>query len=299
MRVTQSMIDRNMVFAIGESYGRLSKLSDQLSTGLRLHTMSDDLPPAQQVPRLQPQNDLFGVYAHNLDAADAALSVATTSLMMASETVSRVKELAVQASTGTYTDANRAVMAEGVDSLLSNLLAVANVEHNGGYVFSGEATQTPPYEATIGPDGKIEAVTYRGEMISTEVAVGPRTRSNINFVGKEAFQDSTDLFGTVIALRDAMRNNDLDEVNRLIGELDACHTDVRRSLGMLGERQAQLQVLRNANESFRHLNEQLISDKQDADIAEAAVYFNTQMALLQMVLKVTAESVRPTLANFL
>jgi len=299
MRVTQSMIDRNLVFAMGESYGRLSKLNDQLSTGLRVSTMSDDVPAAQQVLQLQRQNDLLDVYTGNLNAADAALGAATTSLMKVSETVARVKELAVQAATGTYTDANRDAMAEGVDSLLTNLLAMANVEHNGGYVFSGESTQTAPYEATRGPDGEIQAVTYRGEMIATEVAVGPTTRSNLNFVGKEVFQDNTDVFATVIALRDAIRADDLDEVNRLIGELDECHVEVRRSLGMLGERQAQLQVLRNANESFHQLNEQLISQNQDADIAEVAVRYNSQLALLQMVLKVTAESIRPTLADFL
>ena len=299
MRVTQNMIDRNLMYSINDTYERLSKLDGQLSTGQRVSTMSDDVPAAQQILQLKRENGLLDVYSQNLDTVDTVMSMATSSLMTVSDDMSRVKELAVQAATGTYSDTDRQAMAEGVDSVLNSLVEQANADYNGAYIFGGEATRTSPFAMAVGLNGEIQSVAYQGAATSTEVAVGPRTLATTNYVGTDVFQGKSDLFATVIALRDAIRNNDLGQVNTLLGQLSTCHTDVLSSLGRLGERQSQLQVLRNATDSFRQLNDQTISDKQDADLAQVAVQYNSQMALFQMVLKTTAEAIQPTLADFL
>ncbi len=57
--------------------------------------------------------------------------------------------------------------------------------------------------------------------------------------------------------------------------------------------------MRTAAESIQQINKQVISDKQDADVTQVAVQYNSQMALLQMVLQVTAQAITPSLANFL
>jgi flagellar hook-associated protein 3 FlgL len=299
MRVTQNMINRNLTYALDGGYEQLSKLNTQLSTGQRVNTISDDVPAAEQILQLQRENSRLGVYENNLDAVNTSLSMATSSLTSVSENISRLKELAVQAATGTYTAADRQSMAEGVDSLLNSLVAQANVDNNGAYLFAGEAIRTVPYQTTCGPDGEIQAVTYQGAMTNTEVAVGPRTMADTNYVGTDVFQNGTSLFDTVIALRDAMRSNNVDEVNNLIGQLDDCAAGVRSSLGKLGERQSQLQTLRTATENYRQLNNQTISGKRDADVTALSVQYNSQMALLQMVMQVTAQAIQPTLASFL
>ncbi|MHC4787908.1 MAG: hypothetical protein ACYS8K_01710, partial [Planctomycetota bacterium] len=145
----------------------------------------------------------------------------------------------------------------------------------------------------------VQSVTYQGEAITTEVSIGPGTMSEMNFVGSAIFQGDGELFETVIALREAMRAGDTDEINRLIGELDVSHADIRLSLGRLGERQAQLQVTGVSLEAIKGLNEQVISDKQDADIAEVSVQYNSTLVLLQMVMKIAAEGVKPSIVNFL
>ncbi len=299
MRVTQNMIDRNLIYSINDSYDRLSTLNQQISSGQRISTISDDVPGTTQVLRLQRQNDQIGVYMNNLSTADSVLSIATNSLANVSDDISRIKELAVQASTGTYTATDRQVMADGVNSLLNSILAAGEHEYNGAYVFSGESTHTTPFVATYGDDGQVQSVAYQGQAVNSEVAVGPHASSYTNYVGQDVFQHSTDLFGTVVALRDAIDNNDVDQINNLLGDLDDCHTDILRSQGILGERQSQLQVVRSAAGSIQQINSQVISDTKDADVTQVAVQYNSQMALLQMVLQVTAQAITPSLANFL
>ncbi len=293
------MLNRNVVYSINENFERLKKLNEQLSTGRRVNTVSDDAIAAMQILRLRRENEQSETNLRNIESVDTMLSFAAGSLQRASEAIARIKELAVQAATGTYTDANRLSMAEGVDYLLSELVTLANVQTKGAHIFSGEATDTPPFLVTTDASGEIQAVTYQGEMISTELYVGPDMTSEINLVGKKIFQDSGDLFETVIRLRDAIRTGDHDEINGLIGDLDVSHVDVTRSLGGIGEKQSQLQAFRTMVERFAGLNAQIMSELEDADIAELSVQYNSQMVLLQMVMKVAAQVVSPSLIAFL
>jgi flagellar hook-associated protein 3 FlgL len=299
MRVTQNILDRNVLYSLQENLERLGKLNEQLSTGQRINTMSDDVPGANQVLRLQRENQRMSVYLKNVDTVDRMLSFATSTLQTVSETVTQIKQLAVQAATETYTSEQRSVMAESVDAMLSTLVSMANVSNQGTYVFGGEGMDAAPYAVTTDASGSITAVTYRGQALNTQVVIGPDVHVDVNLVGADVFQRTGDLFETVIGLRDAMRADDRDEINRQIGELDTSHTDVSQALGRLGARQSQLQVSRNSLERLSALNLQTISDRQDADISEVAVRYNSLMALLEMVMKVAAESVQPSIVSFL
>lgn len=299
MRVTQSMIDRNLMFAMARNLERLSKLNEQLSTGQRVSTVSDDVPAAGQIMFLQRKNEQIEAYLRNLSSAVTMHTIATSTLQAASETIIRIKELAIQAATETYTDVERQIMAQGVANLLDTLVSLANVESNSAYIFSGEATETVPYLATTDLAGDVVSVLYQGEMIGTEAAVGPRTMARMNLVGQEVFQGAGDLFQTVISLREAMHASDRDAITQCIGELEIGHTDIRRALGRLGERQAQLEVARTSLERLKGLNEQVLTDKQDTDIAQVAVQYNSMMALMQMVMKVAAGAVSPSIIDFL
>jgi flagellin-like hook-associated protein FlgL len=70
-------------------------------------------------------------------------------------------------------------------------------------------------------------------------------------------------------------------------------------LGRLGERQTQLQATRTSLEMIKGLNTQAATDKQGADVAQVAVEYNSMMALLQMVMKVAAEAVTPSLIDYI
>lgn len=298
MRVTQNMLDRCVIFSMEQNLERLAKLTEQLSTGRKVNTASDDVAATGRILQLQGENGRLSTYLDNITSAENTLNTATDALQQASEIITSIKELGIQAATGTYSDADRAAMAEGVDGLLRSLITLVNTKANGAYLFSGEATDTSSYALTTDASGNVLAVTYQGAVVSTEVSLGASTNLEVNLVGKTMFEGEGDLFETVIRLRDAIRDNDLDEINSVRGDLDTCHDDVRLSLGRLGERLDQMDALRTVFERFKERNDQLISDNQDADIGEVTVEYNSQMALLLMTMKVAAQLVKPSLLNF-
>lgn len=297
MRVTQSMVDRSVIFGIARNHGQLNRLHQQLSTGQKVNVVSDDVSAARQIMNLNRENDEISALLRNLGRAGDMLSVGSASMMQVSDSLSRVKELSVQAATGTYTDTDRAAMAAEVDSLLESIVGGVNVQHQGEYVFAGRATDTKPFQADRDPSGEITSVEYQGGATATEVRIGPRQSADTNLVGRRIVTE--DMFQTVVSLRDAIRAGDESAIRQLMDGLEVAHTKVRKGLGRLGARQQRLEMVRNTAESYRDLNEDIISEHQDADIAEVSVKYNSQMVLLQTLLKTASQALRPSMGNFL
>jgi flagellar hook-associated protein 3 FlgL len=293
------MLDRNLVYGMNRDLERLSKLNEQLSTGQRINTFSDDVPGADAVLRLQRANGRIGTYLENIDSAGSMLSSATSTLQSVSEVMTQIRQLAVQAATETYSDTDRQIMAQGVDNMLNTLVSLANVDLKGNYVFAGEATHTSPYAVTKDAAGQVQSVTYQGEMVSTEAGVGPRSTTEMNLVGEGIFRRTGDIFRSVMQLRDAMKAGDTQAINQLLGALDTSHTDITVSLGRLGERQNQLQVMKASLQTLKGLNDQGIADKQGADMAQVTVEYNSMQALLQMVMKIAAQGAMPSIMDYM
>jgi len=299
MRVTQGMINRNLLQYLAGNFEQLAEIQEKLSTGQRVNTVSDDPVAATQILYLQRENERLTAYSNNIQDAKTMLRTATDSLQSTSETLVSVKELAVQAATGTYTDRERQSMAEGVDHLLQSLVNLANVQSRGLYVFSGEATDTSPYQTVTDASGTILAVEYQGAPLSTEVRVGPSSYAEANLVGTEAFEGRGDIFATLVTLRDAIRSGDEEQIRAAMGDLEAGHADVTQSVGRLGERLNQTEILETTYERFRGINEETLSATRDADIAELTVEYSSQTVLLEMVVQLAAQAAQPSLMDYI
>ncbi len=298
MRVTQAMLNRNAVHRLNQTMAELSRLNEQLSTGKRVNTVSDDVFAAGRVMQLERDAQQTSAYVRNLETADTMLSCATSSLESATELIANIRTLAVQASTDTYTDADRRVMAEDVNGYLDGLVTLANVKFSGSYVFSGEATGTAAFAHTVDENGHIQSVHYDGAPISTRVETSPGALTEINLVGSTVFQRNGDVFDVVLRLRDAMEAGDREEISALLEDLETSHTELREILGRLGGRQDQLRTVAGTFDTQLYQNEEYVSELRDADVADLAVEFNTAMSRLQTIMKIAVESSLPSIVDF-
>ena len=299
MRVTQQMLDRSLLQAIKERMTGLEDLNRQLSSGQRIGTVSDDPTASAQILRAQRTEQRVGAYLRNLDTVDAALSIATSSLQTASETLRRVRELATQAATGTYTDVDRGNMAREIGALLESLVSSANSRANGQYLFSGATAEVQPFEVNRDTQGNIKSVDYCGASTSTEATVGPGRTAQVNMVGQKVFMREGDIFRTLVKLRDAVKTGDRENIQKSIGQVKVREKGLRASLGIAGARQSQLELLRNSLERFSNTNREILSDIGDANLADVAVDYQRDIISLQWALKVSAQAARPSLINYL
>lgn len=179
----------NTVSAMRNQSTTLAGLQEQISTGMRVGRASDDPASALKIMSLRYKSASLDTYLNNLDQTSQTLSTSMNALQQVSTSLIRVRELYTQASSGIYSDANRASMAAEVDTLLEQAISLANTSNLGQYSFSGQATTTPPYVAQR-VDGEITAVQYAGSPEQMNVPVAPGTNIASQMVGDEIFRVS-------------------------------------------------------------------------------------------------------------
>jgi flagellar hook-associated protein 3 FlgL len=168
----------------------LARLQEMTASGSRVNRPSDAPVDAFKILQLQARTQSVDTYTRNLDSITESLQMASTFLQSMSTSLARVRTLATQAASGTYSQQDRVPIAGEVDAILEMVLSLANSESSGQYVFGGGSPNMSPYVATR-ENGKIVRVEYRGggDHISTPVAGG--IAYDTVMVGDEVFRSDS------------------------------------------------------------------------------------------------------------
>src|SRR5690606_18575985 len=161
-RTTPLALYTRTLHDLQQGYGRLARAQIDVASGKRLHTVSDD--PADAARVLNSRNTL----KKTLQARDSLTSAAFATQKQAEAleslssvlTTARVK--AEGAANGINSKAELKTFAAELDGLLEELVAKANTELEGRYLFSGSKVGTPPI-LTSGPGGSIQSIRYGGD----------------------------------------------------------------------------------------------------------------------------------------
>ena len=118
-----SLIARN---AMRENNADYAKAMERLSSGLRINGASDDAAGLAISERLQTQiRGMEQAYANTQDGI-SLIQTAEGSLGVIADILQRMRELAIQADNGTYSDADRASLQHEVALLLEEVNHIAN-----------------------------------------------------------------------------------------------------------------------------------------------------------------------------
>ncbi|MDP3439640.1 MAG: flagellar hook-associated protein FlgL, partial [Azonexus sp.] len=168
----------------------LFKLQNQMSTGRRMLTPSDDPIAASQALVLTQSKEVSAQYLRNQDGAKGRLSLLEGQISAVGDLMQYVREKVVQAGNATLSDADRGFIAKDLEGRFSELLGIANSEDGtGSYLFSGYQGAVRPFDATTtganyaGDDGQrlvqVEASRQMATSVSGEALFG---RGNGAFV---------------------------------------------------------------------------------------------------------------------
>jgi len=117
---------------LGKSYNALSTSVERLSSGLRINSAKDDA--AGMAVRELIRADIASLRQGSRNAADAVsmLQSAEGGLGVMDDVLIRMRELAEQASTGSYSSDQRAIMQQEFDELADEVTRIANsTDFNG------------------------------------------------------------------------------------------------------------------------------------------------------------------------
>lgn len=288
MRVTEGHRQQSALRDVQGSASRMARIEEVVSTGKKINRPSDDPSGAARLVRLS--SELRGVDAAERSAtlARGELDLADDSLQSLSSTLARVRELGVQASTGTLNDTDRQAVAAELDGLLRTALELGNRELDGRRIFGGTATDRPPYE--LQTVAGVTTVAYRGDAQARSQPVGDATIVTGN-PGPGPFAGPGGALDAIVALRDAVAQGGADPAGAARGALTGIDTAMGKAavaLGDVGARSEELSTIEEGLVARRTLVESLRSNVEDADLASAIAELSSRQAAYDRGMKLMA-----------
>jgi len=120
------------------TYSRLSKSTQRLSSGLRINSAADDAAGLAVRELMRADIAVLNQGVRNAGDATSMIQTADGALSVVDEKLTRMKELAEQAATGTYTDAQRLIMDSEYQAMASEITRIAMAtDFNGQKLIDG------------------------------------------------------------------------------------------------------------------------------------------------------------------
>lgn len=184
MRISTIQIFNIANNSIRDSSNAIAKTQEQLSTGQRILTASDDPVGAAKVLELEHNLSRIEQYGKNIDLAENSLSLEETTLDSVSNLIQRVRELAVKAgNTATHTPQDYQNIASEINARIDELKELMNAQNAAGdYIFAGYKGGEAPFT------GNAQAgFEFLGSEGGLNIKVSESTSVQVSDSGKNIF----------------------------------------------------------------------------------------------------------------
>lgn len=194
MRISTNTIYDMGVSSIQQTTSDMLRSSQQVSSGRRILTPSDDPVAAARVLEVTQSQNLNLQYDTNTNSATSALGMEDSILGGVSNLILSMRTTAVYGGNGSLNNTDRLSLATELRSNYQELLGLANsTDGNGQYLFSGYQGTTPPFaEASPGNVG------YYGDDGQRLIQISPSRQIAVSDSGSDIFQRIKNGNGTFV-----------------------------------------------------------------------------------------------------
>ena len=188
MRISTTQIYRQGIEAFSQQQSKLSKLQQQISTGVRVTRPSDDPAASSRILELQESISLREQYQVNIALADNRLSLEETVLTSVENIVFRLKELTIQANSSALDQTSLNAIAVEIEERSQEMLSLANTrDSNSDYLFAGYQNLTQPFTESL--TGSISHVVYNGDEGQRSMQISESRQITVDNPGREIFME--------------------------------------------------------------------------------------------------------------
>jgi flagellar hook-associated protein 3 FlgL len=191
MRLSTAAVHRTSIDAILEQQTRLARTQQQVTSGKRFQTSSEDPIAATRAALLDRTVADNAQFDRNSNIVESRLNYAEQSLADVTLLMQRARELALRGANATVGQSERRMLATELRQLPGELVDIANRDDgNGEFLFAGTSTGTQPFaRGTTG-------VSYVGDQTTRFVRVSGSQAIADGHPGSEVFMNITQANGT-------------------------------------------------------------------------------------------------------
>ena len=290
MRISSKIMAENIKANLNKQGTLFMKSQVEIATGKRINSLSDDAKGIGKVLGYRSTLSTIGQYQQNITDAKTRIEYTETILGQIDEMVNDAKHIALDSDTQ-----DREALADQIANIRDQVYSLMNSKYNGGYIFSGDMTDTASFDKASG--------NYNGDGGVHGVMVGQGIQLTLEADGGDIFTDPASGTDTVLHVLDDLEAALIADDDVAIGatvpplanideHLELVRSRFASAYKRLEDTEDRWDILSNAVESMR-------STVEDADVTEAAIDLQLQQASYELLLKVAAEVVQPTLVDFL
>lgn len=182
MRISTNTIYETGTNLMLQQQETLIKTQQQLSTGRRILTPSDDPISAAQVLSITQAESLNKQYSVNRTSANSSLGLEENVLRKVTSLLQDIHSSTVYAGNASLTDTDRKILATELRSQLESLVGLANTtDEKGQFLFSGYQASTKPFVQT---GLNVQYVGDQGQRLNQ---VGPARQIAVSDSGIDIF----------------------------------------------------------------------------------------------------------------
>ncbi|GAS84634.1 flagellar hook-associated protein FlgL [Paenibacillus amylolyticus] len=305
MRITNNMLSSQLIMNLNRNAQQMNNTQTQLATGRKINKPSDDPVGITYSLRYRAELSSNEQYQKNVDSTISWLDFNDTVLDQAGSVVQRLRELTVQASTGTNPQSALDSINEEVKQLKEQLIDISNSKLNGKYIFNGETYDIKPYDFPRNADGTLDTtnadaiVTDKGKI---NFIVGESVQLPINTTGNEVFGDSTEpdnLFVILNTIMQALTDGDQQELSNQLDNIDSRTDKVLAIRSEIGAKTNRVELMMGRLDDLGVNLSELQAKVEDADYAELAIKSKIQENIYNASLSTGAKIISPSLVDFL
>ncbi|WP_126428737.1 flagellar hook-associated protein FlgL [Brevibacillus marinus] len=293
LRVTQSMLNHNMLRNLNKSMNRLSDLQEQLSSGKKVSRPSQDPVIATRGMFYRTALTKNEQFLRNAEIASTWMDMTDNVLNEAGNIFQRINELLIYSGDGAVSPEDLKAMGEEVAQLKAQLGTLANQTINGRYIFNGTDTTQPPYDMTAG-----EFTGTNSEEIKLEVSQGVQVAINVNSQKIFNYPDSANnIFKLLDKIIDDLSNG--RPATQHQAAFTQQHDNLLAERAALGARVNRIELVLERLKDQEVNTTTLLSKNEDADEAAVITELKTQENVHRAALGAGARIIQPSLLDFL
>jgi flagellin len=279
---------------LSNSYASLATSTQRLSSGLRINSSADDAAGLAIRELMRADIASINQGVRNANDAISMIQTADGALQVVDEKLIRMKELAEQAATGTYTSDQRLIIDSEYQAMASEITRIANAtDFNGIYLLNGNLSGSTHDGSGVNSTGKMKVHFGAGNASAEDyyyVQIGTSTASALGVgigagTGKagrsistqQQAQEALDALKTAIVSKDKIRAN----LGALQNRLENTISNLQIQAENLQSAESQISDVDVATEMTQFVRSQILTQSAVAMLSQANSLPRMAMNLIQ------------------
>jgi len=238
----------DLIASIEQAQQNAQVATQEMASGRSVNNLSDNPAAAAALVGNDALTSEDDQYLTNLTDLQGKFQAGDSALNSAVQLMTTAISLGTEGATGTLSASDRQVIAQQVQGIQQQMLALANTAYEGTYIFSGTNVTTQPFAQNSGsPSG----VQYNGNSNVTSVQIGESQSMQANIAGDQVFTNAN--------------GNVFQSLNDLISSLNsgtgvaAANTEVSQAFSQLTTQQVFFgNALNQVQNSQNYLNQEQV-----------------------------------------